>query len=77
MNLKKKNIQKTFGIRKQYKPSQLITTDNCIFRVVKNRSNFTDCYMCNLDLNEQKEWCKYCIDNLHCCYFKLIKKHKG
>ena len=41
MNLKKENIQKTFGIRKQYKPSQLITTDNCIFRVVKNRSGIT------------------------------------
>ena len=39
MNSTKKNIQKTFGIRKQYKQSKLITTDNCIFRVVKNRSS--------------------------------------
>ena len=41
MNSTRKNIQKTFGIHKQYKPSQLITTNNCIFRVVKNRSGVT------------------------------------
>ena len=41
MNSTRKNIQKTFGIRKQYKQSQLITTDNCIFRVVKNRYGVT------------------------------------
>lgn len=41
MNLKKENIQKTSGIRKHYKPSKLITTDNCIFRVVKNISGVT------------------------------------
>lgn len=79
MNSTKKNIQKTSGIHKKYKPGQLLTICKNVFRIVKNRSNFADCYMCNLDLHEQKEkeWCKYCVNNLHCCYFKLIKKHKG
>nr|DAF96308.1 MAG TPA: hypothetical protein [Podoviridae sp. ctG4L18] len=44
---------------------------------MKNRSAFTDCYMCDLNFREQKDWCKYCLHNLHWCYFKLIKKHKG
>ena len=25
----------------------------------------------------QEDWCKYCLYNLHWCYFKLIRKHKG
>lgn len=35
MALITKNIQKTSGTRKKYKPGQLITIDNCVFRVVK------------------------------------------
>lgn len=35
MNLIKKNIRKISGTRKKYKPGQLITTNNCVFRVVK------------------------------------------
>ena len=77
MDLTKKTTQKTSGTRKKYKPGQLLTICKNVFRIVKNRSNFTDCYMCNLDLHEQKEWCRYCIDNLHFCYFELVKKHKG
>lgn len=73
MNSKKKNTQKTSGTRK-YKPGQLITICKNVFRIMKNRSAFTDCYMCDFGLNEQSEWCKYCING---CYFKLIKKHKG
>lgn len=72
----KKNIQKTSGTRK-YKPGQLITICKNIFRIVKNKSSFTDCYMCDLSFREQENWCKYCFHNLHLCYFKLIKKHKG
>lgn len=30
-----KSIRKTSGTRKKYKPGQLITIDNCVFRVVK------------------------------------------
>lgn len=62
----------TSGTRK-YKPGQLITICKNVFRIVKNRSNFTDCYMCDLGFREQEKWCKYCFNNLHCCYFKLIK----
>lgn len=77
MNSKKKNIQKTSGTRKRYKPGQLITINHRVFRIVKNKSAFTDCYMCDLNLHEQEDWCKYCLYNLHLCYFKLVKKHKG
>lgn len=72
--------QTTSGTHK-YKPGQLVTINHHVFRIVKNKSNFTDCYMCDLDsyklsgpgIPVTKEWCKYCINNLHCCYFKLIK----
>ena len=67
----------TSGTRKSYKPGQLLTICKDIFRIVKNISSFTDCYMCNLDLQQQKICCRYCICNLDNCYFKLIKKHKG
>lgn len=77
MNSKKKNIRKTSGTHKIYKPGQLVTINHRVFRIVKNRSAFTDCYMCDLNLHEQEDWCKYCLYNLHWCYFKLIKKHKG
>lgn len=73
----KKNIRKTSGTLKKYKPGQLLTICNNVFRIVKNRSAFTDCYMCDLYLPGQKDWCKYCIYNLRYCYFKLVKKHKG
>lgn len=63
MNSKKKNIQKTSGTRNRYKPGQLITICKNVFRIVKNKSGFTGC--------------KYCLHNLHWCYFRLIKKHKG
>lgn len=86
MNSKKKNIRNTSGTRKnvikvaysrKYKPGQLVTINHRVFRIVKNKSAFTDCYMCDLNLHEQENWCKYCLYNLHWCYFKLIKKHKG
>ena len=34
MNLHKKNIWKTSGIHNRYKSVQLITIDNCVFRIV-------------------------------------------
>lgn len=72
----KKDIQKTSGTHKQYKPGQLITICKDVFRIRKNTSPFTDCYMCHLNLYQQVEWCAYCSNNLHSCYFELIKKHK-
>ena len=71
----------TSGIRK-YKPGQLITICNCVFRIVKNRSGLPDCYICNLDLYQVREYCDHCIlrstmqDHLQGYYLKLVK-HKG
>lgn len=36
MNSTKKNIQKISGTRKRYKPGQLVTINNRVFRIVKN-----------------------------------------
>ena len=45
MNSTKKDIQKTSGTRKRYKPGQLVTIDNCVFRIVK-RPCRKDCLIC-------------------------------
>lgn len=45
MNLTKKSIRKTFGTHKKYKPGQLVTIDNCIFRIIK-RPCGEDCMYC-------------------------------
>lgn len=74
MNSTKKNIQKTSGTHKAYKPGQLITIDNCVFRIVENRGSFPDCYMCNLDLYQQRKYCIRCfLSNLPGYYFKIVK----
>ena len=59
MNLTKKNIRKTSGTHKKYKPGQLLTICKNVFRIAKNRSDFTDCYMCDLYLPGQKDWCTF------------------
>lgn len=33
MDLTKKTTQKTSGTRKKYKPGQLVTIENCVFRI--------------------------------------------
>lgn len=43
MNSKKKNIRKTSGTRKKYKPGQLITVNNKLFRVMKKPSVGAHC----------------------------------
>lgn len=45
MNLHKKNIWKTSGIHNRYKSGQLITIDNCVFRIVRGLCN-EDCLIC-------------------------------
>lgn len=45
MNLHKKNIWKTYGIRNRYKPGQLITIDNCVFRITRGLCS-EDCLIC-------------------------------
>lgn len=47
-------LQPTSGTRKKYKPGQLVTICKNVFRIVKNKSSFTDCYMCDLNFHEQK-----------------------
>lgn len=74
MNSKKKNSQTTSGTHKEYKPGQLVTICKDVFRIIKNISDFTDCYMCDLNLYQQEKWCSHCVCNR---YLKLIKKHKG
>ena len=44
MNSKKKNIRKTSGIRNN-KPGQLVTIDNCVFRIVREPCS-EDCLIC-------------------------------
>lgn len=44
----------TSGTHKSYKPGQLITICKNVFRIMKNKSSFTDCYMCDLGFREQK-----------------------
>lgn len=77
MDSTRKTTQKTSGIRKKYKPGQLITICKDVFRIRKNTSVFTDCYMCDLNLQQKKQWCRHCMDIFYFCYFELVKKHKG
>ena len=74
MNLTKKNIQKTSGIHKRYKPGQLITINNRVFRIVKNYYCPDDCLFC-LDRNYEKY--NFCMDLPLGLKIKPIKKHKG
>lgn len=46
MDLTKKTTQKTSGTRKNYKPGQLVTIDNCVFRIVKKYWCMDDCLCC-------------------------------
>lgn len=52
MNLTKKNIQKTSGIHKEYKPGQLITINNHVFRIVRGicRKNCSTCWDSNCNI---------------------------
>lgn len=49
MNSTKKTTQKTSGIHKRwnfYKPGQLVTINNRVFRIVKGRCRNDDCINC-------------------------------
>ena len=73
MDLTKKTTQKTSGIRKNYKPGQLITIDNCVFRIVKNPCR-KDCLIC---WNSNCKIYIFCHELLSDMHLKPIKKHKG
>lgn len=77
MNLIKKNIQKISGIRKQYKPGQLLTIRKDAVRVSKLVQDIrcTKCYAHGITLIA----CAKCYrgEISKGCYLKLVKKHKG
>lgn len=74
MTLKKKNIQKTSGIHKMYKPGQLVTINHCVFRIVKKYLCMDDC-MCCYDRNYEKY--DFCMELPLGLKIKPISKHKG
>ena len=66
--------QTTSGTHKRYKPGQLITIDDCVFRIAKNTFSLPDCYVCNLDLYQRRKYCTRCfMSNLPGYYFKIVK----
>lgn len=74
MNSKKKNIQKTSGTHKKYKPGQLVTICNCVFRIVKNYWCLDDC-LCDCDRDYEKY--NFCMKLPLGFSLKPISKHKG
>ena len=74
MNSKKKNIRKTSGTHKKYKPGQLVTINHRVFRIVKNYYCPDDCLFC-LDRNYEKYI--FCMELTQGLKIKPIKKHKG
>ena len=74
MNLTKKNIQKASGIHKRYKPGQLITINNRVFRIVKKYWCMNDCFVC-FERNYEKY--DFCMELPVGLMIKPISKHKG
>lgn len=72
-----KTIQKISGIRKQYKPGQLLTIGKDVVRVSKlvQDVSCTKCYAFRISLLP----CVKCYTGKipKGCYLKLVKKHKG
>ena len=60
-----KNIQKTSGTHKQYKPGQLITICNNVFRIKRNKypERHTSCFLCEALCWHREKFCKYCYWN--------------
>lgn len=74
MNSTKKNIQKTSGTRKMYKPGQLVTINHRVFRIVKKYYCIDDC-LCCYDRNYEKY--DFCMELPLGLMIKPISKHKG
>lgn len=74
MNLTKKNIQKTSGIHKNYKPGQLVTINHRVFRIVKKYWCMNDCFVC-FERNYEKY--DFCMELPVGLMIKPISKHKG
>ena len=77
MDLTKKTTQKTSGIHKQgkfYKPGQLITVGDHVYRITKANEPQT-CKRC-VNYRRLPNKCKYfgCFGHVPVnCYFKLVK----
>lgn len=73
MNSKKKSSQTTSGTHKRYKPGQLVTINNHVFRITKYIC-MDEC-LCCFDRNyERYDFCMGLPTGLS---IKPIKKHKG
>ena len=76
MNSTKKTTQKTSGTRKQYKPGQLITICNNVFRIKRNKypEMHSSCFLCEAFYWHRKKFCKYCYWNIGVdLYLKRVK----
>lgn len=70
------NIQKTSGTHKQYKPGQLITICNNVFRLKRNKypEMHSSCFLCEAFYWHRKKFCKYCCLNIGMnLYLKRVK----
>ena len=74
MNSTKKNIQKTSGTHKDYKPGQLVTICNDVFRITKQYICMNEC-LCCFDGDYEKY--NFCMELPIGLSIKPIKKHKG
>lgn len=74
-----KDIQKTSGTHKKYKPGQLITIGRNVYRITKQKLDHVICLSCDIKCNiytcSTIVKCLTRLDNN--CYLKLVKKHKG
>ena len=74
MNSTKKDIQKTSGTHKRYKPGQLVTINHRVFKITKNYGCTDDCICC-FDRNYEKY--NFCFNLPLDLRLKPISKHKG
>ena len=74
MDSTKKDIQKTSGIRKKYKPGQLVTINRRVFRIVKKYYCMDDCLCCFARYYEKYDFCMNLPLGLK---IKPISKHTG
>ena len=74
MDSTKKTTQKTSGTHKEYKPGQLVTINNRVFRIVKKYYCMDNC-LCCFERNYEKY--NFCMDLPLGLMIKPISKHKG
>lgn len=75
MDSTKKTTQKTSGTHKSYKQGQLITINNCVFRIVKGYICINDNCFCCFSRNFERY--KFCVELPLGLRIEPILKHKG